>query len=119
MCTPASVHRYFSSETLIPCKQISERKVEEAPESWTNKDGKPKNGPNVPVGTEKLDSRLWVREEWETETVLFKCVLLSEVRVSIISAENYPLPFPVGSPGRYQGLFPISYFTSGSMNTIN
>lgn len=38
----------------------------EATEFWTNKDGKPKNGPNVPVGTEKLDSRLWVREEWET-----------------------------------------------------
>ena len=31
-----------------------------------NKDGKPKNGLNVPVGTENLDSRLWVREEWET-----------------------------------------------------
>ena len=40
--------------------------MEGATESWTNKDGKPKNGPNVPVGTEKLDSRLWVREEWET-----------------------------------------------------
>ena len=61
-----SVLPIFSSKTLIPCKQISKRKVEEATESWKNKDGKPKNGLNVPVGTENLDSRLWVREEWET-----------------------------------------------------
>ena len=61
-CTPASVYRYFSSKALIPSKQTSWRKVDEATESWTNEDDKPNNEPNVSVGTGKLNSELCVRE---------------------------------------------------------